>query len=136
MAWDYTSLAALAFNAGFSAGDAQTAAAIALAESRGVANAVGDGGTSFGLWQIHTPAHPEADQSKLFDPVYNASIAFSTWKMRKDFSPWTTFRNGDYKRFLPAPEPSPHPTDTGSGKLAVFLLLTIGGVFAASRSKR
>jgi len=136
MAWGFVDLAALAFNAGFAAGDAQTAAAIALAESAGNPNALGDGGTSYGLWQIHAPAHPEADAAQLYNPVYNARIAFGTWKAAKGFTPWTTFRNGAYKRFLSAPEPSPHPTDTGSSKMGVFLLLTLGGIFAAKRWRK
>lgn len=81
--------------------DPDLAAAVALAESGGNALAVGDFGRSFGLWQIHTPAHPEYSGQSLFDPDYNAHAALAISKQGADWSPWTTFRNGAYKRFLP-----------------------------------
>ncbi len=58
---------AVAAAAGFP--DPNLAAAIAMAESGGNASAVGDWGTSFGLWQIHTPAHREYTPSALFNPA-------------------------------------------------------------------
>ncbi len=92
-------LVALARRIGFR--DPDLAAAVALAESGGNALAVGDFGRSFGLWQVHTPAHPEYTAGGLMDPDYNARAAFAISKQGADWGPWTTFRNGDYKRFLP-----------------------------------
>jgi len=91
-------LRALAANAGFP--DPDLAAAVAMAESGGNALAVGDVGTSFGLWQVHTPAHPQFSGLSLLDPNYNARAAFSISKSGADWSPWTTFRTGDYVRYL------------------------------------
>jgi soluble lytic murein transglycosylase-like protein len=92
-------LVALARRVGFR--DPELAAAVALAESGGNALAVGDFGRSFGLWQIHTPAHPEYSGQSLFDPDYNARAALAISKQGADWSPWTTYKNGTYKRYLP-----------------------------------
>jgi hypothetical protein len=92
-------LVALARSVGFR--DPDLAAAVALAESGGNALAVGDFGRSFGLWQVHTPAHPEYTSGGLMDPDYNARAAFAISKQGTDWTPWTMFRNGGYKRFLP-----------------------------------
>jgi hypothetical protein len=48
---------------------------IAMGESSGNPLAVGDGGASIGLWQIHTGYHPEHSKSALRDPLYNARAA-------------------------------------------------------------
>lgn len=76
------------------------AAAIAMAESGGNATAVGDGGTSFGLWQIHTPAHPEYRPADLFNPDVNARAAFAISNGGVDWSPWSVFKDGSYRRYL------------------------------------
>jgi soluble lytic murein transglycosylase-like protein len=81
--------------------DPDLATAVAVAESGGNALAVGDFGRSFGLWQIHTPAHPQFSAQSLFDPDYNARAALSISKNGADWKPWTTFRTGAYKQFLP-----------------------------------
>jgi hypothetical protein len=97
-------LRALATSAGF--GDASdVAAAVALAESGGDPNIIGDNGTSIGLWQIHVPAHPEADVNRLTDPAYNAQIAKSTYDASKrtgrdGFQSWSAYTNGRYKQYL------------------------------------
>ena len=99
----FAQVLAFALQAGFPAGDvANTAAAIAMAESAGNPAAVGDGGASLGLWQIHVPSHPEVDATRLSDPVYAAQAAFLVSKGGSDWGAWTMFRNGQYKRFLPA----------------------------------
>jgi hypothetical protein len=81
--------------------DPALAAAVAMAESSGNAYAVGDAGTSFGLWQVHAPSHPEFDAGRLLDATYNAHAALLVSKSGADWSPWTMFRNGRYKAFLP-----------------------------------
>jgi len=97
----YDDLVNLARDAGFGVEAARIAAAIAMAESGGNATAVGDEGTSFGLWQVNQPAHPEYDASLLLDPEYNARAAFSISQGGVDFEPWTTFRTGAYRRYMP-----------------------------------
>jgi Lysozyme like domain len=91
-------LRALAASVGFP--DPGLAAAVAMAESGGNAYAVGDGGSSFGLWQIHSPSHPEFDASRLLDPNYNAHAALLISKSGGDWSPWTTYRTGAYQQYM------------------------------------
>lgn len=100
-------LRALATSAGFP--DANTAAAVAMAESGGDPAAAGDvvdgKATSLGLWQIHVPAHPEVDASRLGDPGYSASQAFAISKAGTDWSPWSTFTSGAYAQYMPGAPP-------------------------------
>jgi Lysozyme like domain len=91
-------LRSLAASVGFP--DPDLAAAVAMAESGGNPFAVGDGATSFGLWQIHAPAHPEFAASQLLTAAYNAHAALLISKSGTDWSPWTTFRTGAYKAFM------------------------------------
>lgn len=81
--------------------DPQLAVAIALAESGGVPGAKGDNRRSIGLWQINLDSHPSYDEEALKDPATNAAAAFAISKQGKDWRPWTTFRNGAYRRFVP-----------------------------------
>jgi len=111
---DPGTIAQYAANAGFSGMALQTAVAIALAESSGNPNAVGDlnRGTSVGLWQINLKAHPEFAGVNLRDPQTNANAAFSIYSAAgNSFSPWTTFRTGAYQAFLSsAPSPLTPPS--------------------------
>ena len=93
-----TELRQLAAQAGIANPD--LAAAIAMAESGGNPMAVGDNGTSFGLWQIHVPSHPEYDAISLGDPLTNALAAKAISKGGTDWSPWTTFRTGAYRKYM------------------------------------
>ena len=108
-------LVTFAQNAGFTGSDAQTAAAIAIAESGGNAQALGDymlngqivadktpGSipTSIGLWQIHYTVHPEFDQNMLTDPQYNANAAYSLYSRKGDFTDWTAYNTGKYLQYL------------------------------------
>ncbi len=109
----------LAVNAGFSRDDLATAVAIALAESGGNPNAIGDNGTSYGLWQIHWSAHPEFDKARLFDPQYNANAAHDIYSRRGGFSDWTTYKTGAYAQFLPSlapPVPASLTIDASTGQ--------------------
>jgi sugar-specific transcriptional regulator TrmB len=91
--------------------------AIAMAESRGDSDAVGDvklandkWDASIGLFQVRSLRNPEkyskADKlrikDKLFDPVYNAKVAYEISKKGKDWSPWSTYNDDSYKEFLPS----------------------------------
>ena len=95
-------LTQLAYDHGFP--DPALAAAVAMAESGGDPHAQGDPrgpfdatpngtSTSFGLWQVHTPAHPEYDPRSLLDPDYNADAAFkissggTVWKWWSTYAP-------------------------------------------------
>lgn len=100
-------LQALAASVGFP--DLETAAAVAMAESRGnpsaqniVTNpAPGNGPErSFGLWQINTLAHPSYDETRLLDPTYNAQAALAVSKNGTDWTPWSTYNHGDYKQYM------------------------------------
>lgn len=97
-------IAAVAANAGFAGDDLITAVAVALAESNPPGNeqSVGDQGTSFGLWQIHLPAHPEFQGLDHFDPQVNAHEAFEIYSLAGDrFRDWSTYSiNGRYRTFL------------------------------------
>lgn len=92
-------LRALAVSTGFE--DPDTAAAIAMAESGGDPTAIGDKGTSFGLWQVHTPAWPQFDQNSLLDPTYNAKAALVISQGGSVWTPWSTFNSGAYLQYLP-----------------------------------
>lgn len=90
-------LRALAASIGFL--DPDLAAAVAMAESGGNAGAVGDEGTSFGLWQIHTPAHPEYDANLLLEADYNARAAYAISSGGTVWQPWSTYNSGAYLKF-------------------------------------
>ena len=99
-------LLAYASNAGFQGDDLSTAVAIALAESSGNPNAVGDltitPGGSVGLWQINLKYHPEYTSDELRDPQTNANAAFAIYQAAgNSFSPWSTFKSGAYLAYVP-----------------------------------
>lgn len=94
--------------------DPQMAAAIAMAESGGNPCAQGDPhgpadcsgpngtSTSFGLWQIHVPAHPEyGDGSGLLDPDANADAAYKISSGGTNWTPWSTYNSGAYLQYYP-----------------------------------
>ena len=96
----FAEIRALAVTTGFP--DPDTAAAIAMAESGGFPHVIGDAGSSFGLWQVNIPSHPGYSGDELIDPTKNALAAFRISKSGTDFAPWTTYRNGAYKKYMPA----------------------------------
>ena len=81
--------------------DPKLASAIAFAESGGVPGAIlrNDREYSVGLWQINTRVHPYSPQD-MKDPVKNAWVAYVLSKAGTDWSPWSTYKNGSYKKFL------------------------------------
>lgn len=96
-----TQIAQVAANAGFTGEALVTAIAIALAESSGNAgNTSGDGGTSWGLWQIHWTVHPQFDRNQLLDPNYNAAAAYQLSGGGTSFYPWSTWRFGQYRNYI------------------------------------
>ncbi len=88
-------IAQYAANAGFQGDDLTTAIAVALAESSGNPNAIGDSGTSYGLWQIHWTVHPDtytSDPKELFDPQANAYAAYTVF-LQQGWNAWSTWGN-------------------------------------------
>ncbi len=88
----------LATSVGFK--DPKLAAAIAMAESAGIVNAIGDNGSSFGLWQIHLPAHPEYTREEMTNPLLNARAALKISRSPRGWKHWSTYNSGAYKRHL------------------------------------
>ena len=101
--------------AGIPEADIPTMVGIALAESNGNTNAQGDQklandkwGNSVGLFQIRSLRDPSKykgvdslrDAAKLEDPVFNAKAAWAISKQGKDFTPWTTFNEGTYQKYM------------------------------------
>lgn len=103
MALSFSDLYWLARRVGLGHDQARIAAAVALAESSGRPTAVGDRGTSYGLWQIHLPAHPWARGMDLTDPYQNAVAMARISGGGTNWKPWTTYRTGAYRKFLDAP---------------------------------
>lgn len=61
-------------------------------ESKLSASAVGDHGTSFGIAQIHLPAHPEISKIEALDPYF--SIEWTARQMSTGHgNMWSCFRN-------------------------------------------
>ncbi len=105
-----TQLAKVAYDAGFRGQSLITAVAVALAESGGRSDAIGDknykvqGEQSVGPWQVnYRPAYandPWRDPKKNLDPAFNAQAAFAISSQGSNFAPWTMYKNGGYKKFL------------------------------------
>jgi hypothetical protein len=104
----------LATKHGFTGQAADIMAAISMAESSGNPNAVGDRdiGGSFGLTQINLRAHGEKAKEALGNPDRAFELAFEVSKGGTDFSPWTMFKNGEYKKYLGGTSPAVSQPDT------------------------
>lgn len=108
---------------------APLAAAIALAESGGNPAAhngnSGTGDDSWGLWQINMigslgPARRSqfglSSNAQLADPGTNARAAVAISQGGKNFTPWTTYTSGAYRRFYPTgTPPAPDSSVGGAG---------------------
>ena len=100
-------IAIVAQEAGFTGHDLVIAVAVALAESGGNANAIGDVtiGGSFGLWQVFCKAHPHLippehpDSVAWYDPYQNARWAYEI-SGGNNWRPWSTFKHGTYQAFM------------------------------------
>lgn len=114
---DIRDMIRVAAAAGFRGNDLITAVAVALAESGGNMDAVGDTrlanktwGPSVGLWQIRTLNAQKGkgstrDIDHVAEAFANAQSAFALYQGRKTrkqsaFSDWTMFKNGGYKKYL------------------------------------
>lgn len=98
---------------GFSGQALNIAYAIAMAESSGNAKAhnpnANTGDNSYGLFQINMLGGmgPERrakyglkSNDELFDPYVNARIAYQMSNGGKNWTAWSTYNRGDYKKFL------------------------------------
>jgi hypothetical protein len=130
--WTVAQLYALAASTGFA--DPVTAAAIAMAETGGNPDAVGDTSItppygSVGLWQINVAAHPQYDPQALHDPNTNAAAALAISSGGTNFQPWSTFNSGAYQQFVPAAQAAAGswlPGVTASPLAQVALILAAG----------
>lgn len=106
------SLKHLIYAAGFRANALEIAFAVALAESGGKATAHNDdastGDNSYGLFQINMLGAMGPERRKLYElksndelfkPEVNARVAFEISDSGKDWSPWSTYNNGAYKKY-------------------------------------
>jgi hypothetical protein len=111
----FDDLRELARRVGFTGSAVDVAAAIAMAESGGDPHAQGDPhgpsgalpngiSSSFGLWQVHAPAHPVYLPARLLEPEYNARAAYEISAGGVSWLPWSTYNSGAYRQYLP-PEP-------------------------------
>lgn len=100
--------------AGFAGEALVTAVAIARAESGWRPGAVGDvglqtgvWGPSIGLWQIRSLNAQRGtglprDASRLTDPAFNARAAWAISGQGSNWRPWTVYKTGAYRAYLPA----------------------------------
>ncbi len=112
-------IARFASNAGFQGDALATAVAIAQAESGGDPDAYNpetlyfsergipaeryNGRGSIGLWQIFRFIWIFFEGANLHDPQVNACAAFYVYRQSgESFRPWSTYRSGEYKKYLPA----------------------------------
>jgi hypothetical protein len=98
--------------AGFDPASAIIAVSIGMAESGLVTDSRGDvslqgsyWGPSIGVMQIRsvkseTGTGKDRDISRLDDPLQNFISAYNISSKGKDFSPWTTYKNGKFRDFL------------------------------------
>ncbi|MET0235456.1 MAG: transglycosylase SLT domain-containing protein [Kibdelosporangium sp.] len=104
-------IARYARDAGFSGQGLTIAVAVALAESAGDPRAHNSDppDDSYGLWQINMLGalgperrrqHDLRSNDELFDPAVNAKAANVISGDGKSWTPWSTYTNGAYKKFL------------------------------------
>lgn len=99
--------------AGFTGPQLQMANAIMLAESGGRPTAhnpnAGTGDNSYGLFQINMlggmgPARRRqfglSSNEALFDPLTNAKVAYQMSRGGTDWSPWSTYKTGAYRKYM------------------------------------
>jgi murein DD-endopeptidase MepM/ murein hydrolase activator NlpD len=107
------SMKAILQRAGFSGNALNMAYAIMMAESGGNARAhntnTRTGDNSYGLFQINMLGGmgPErraqfhlGSNDALFDPLTNAKVAYAMSHGGQDWSPWSTYKRGEYKKYL------------------------------------
>ena len=104
--YTYPQLVQLAQNAGFQGQNANTAAAIAMAESSGNPNSIayndgGKGYNSYGLMQINGVNDAAVGgASNALDPQTSFNQAYILSNGGSNFSPWSTYNSGAYSQYL------------------------------------
>lgn len=110
MSLNAAQIAAEALNQGLTAAQATVATAVALAESGGRPDAMGDvslqngtWGPSVGLWQVRSLKAQSGtgqarDASKLTDPSFNAASMLQISNRGTNWGAWTTYTNGAYRQ--------------------------------------
>ena len=97
-------LSADAQQAGFTGNSLLDIIAIAMAESGGntlASNTAGNSaGIDRGVLQINSFYHPEVSSSCAYDPICAFDSAFNISRGGSDFTPWSSFDNGSFKKFL------------------------------------
>jgi hypothetical protein len=72
-----------------------------MAESSGNPYAANEKGEhSYGLSQINADAHGPIAKTALGNPDQAAKLMFDISKGGSDFSPWSAYKNGQYKQYL------------------------------------
>lgn len=69
-------------------------------------NAIGDGGTSHGLVQIHLPAHPDITEEQAHDPEFALNFIVDEFKQGNE-KKWTCWRETQKVAALPYPTDKP-----------------------------
>lgn len=130
---------ALARSAGFNAAEAVTATSIALAESGGRSDAVGDvslqtgkWGPSIGLWQVRSLKAESGkgttrDATKLTDPAFNARAAYEIYKGSNGWRNWSVFTNGKYQSNVSTVSQAVGAQETAGGDAWWQKVLNAGG---------
>lgn len=123
-----TQLQDLASSVGFP--DPSLAAAVAMAESGGNPDVVGDLtlGRSVGLWQINLRAHPDYTEDDLKDPTTNAQAAFAISSGGTNWQPWTTYRTGAYLQYVQPYRPSVVRTIALAGSILLLAALAANAI--------
>jgi hypothetical protein len=123
-------IAGYASAAGLSGEPLATATAIAMAESEGDTDAVGDTrivsstwGPSIGLWQIRSinsqrGTGGERDETANRNPANNAKAMMSISSGGKNWLPWSVYTTGKYRQFLAAARLAAHSPAIPSGASA------------------
>jgi Lysozyme like domain len=100
----YDGAFAAAQSVGADNASADTAAAISLAESGGHwsdhNSNPGTGDDSIGLWQINLRAHPQYRNVNLYNIAQNAEAMRSISVNFLNWTPWSTYNSGAYRKFL------------------------------------
>jgi Lysozyme like domain len=126
--------------AGGSQATADTAAAIAQAESGGDTTRINNTAYpklpgyhppspgalpeySVGLWQVNELAHPSYTTATLLSQIGNANAAVAISSGGASFSAWTTYTHNLYEKFLtsggtPTPQPGPEAPAVGTVQAA------------------
>ncbi len=104
-AYDLVTLGSICLTAGFPQSAIAMCIAIIMAESGGRPNAVNDknsnGSTDRGLFQINSIHRALIDVPAVFDPLKNAQAALSISSNGTKWTPWSTYNNGAYQKFMP-----------------------------------